>query len=272
MNRDEVQKALEAARDFSHHHEFVIAGSLSVLGRMDTPPELMSMSIDIDFFPLHDPGRANEIAAVLGEDSAFHERNGYYLDPISPELPVLPAGWRERLVEIKLGKITAYFLDVNDTAVSKYARSAPNDFRWLEAGYEANILNIDIIESRVRFNTSFFDADDRRKTNNGLLMHRVAMRSNGSLDKDLLAYLDANPPECVRALDTDAGVYIGIIAWTNQRLAVQSFGEGEIAIHKIHDWPNKPKAKDMVTITYHAGGPSLKIKPPDLDWGPLMGR
>src|SRR5690606_13548472 len=117
MRREEVQTALEAACNISRHHEFVIAGGLSVLGRMDMAPEMMSMSIDIDFFPLRDPGRAGEIAAILGEDSKFHERHGYYLDPISPELPVLPSGWRDRLVEVKLGAVTAYFLDVNDTAV-----------------------------------------------------------------------------------------------------------------------------------------------------------
>ena len=272
MSRDEVQKALEAARNISHHHEFVIAGSLSVLGRIDTPPELMSMSIDIDFFPLRDPGRASEIAEVLGEDSAFHERNGYYLDPISPELPVLPVGWRERLVEVKLGEVTAYFLDVNDTAVSKYARSSPNDCRWLETGYEAKILDIDTIASRVRFSTSYFDDDDKRKTVNGLAMHTAAMQPDGSLDKDLLNYLGSHSPERVRALDTDAGLYIGPIAWANQRLAVQSLGKGDIAIHKINDLAIKPKAKDMATIAYHDGLSSLKINPPERDRGPSLGR
>lgn len=163
MRREDVQRALEAARVVSRHHEFVIAGSLSVLGLLQAPPERMSMSIDIDFYPLRDPGRAADIASVLGEDSEFHERNGYYLDAVSPELPVLPDGWKDRLVKVELGQTTAYFLDVNDTAVSKYARSAENDYRWLEAGYEAKLLNIDTIASRVRFGTTYYDDDDRRR-------------------------------------------------------------------------------------------------------------
>lgn len=186
MRREDVQQALEAACVVSSHHEFVIAGSLSVLGLLSTPPEKMSHSIDIDFYPLRDPGRASDIAAVLGEDSDFHERNGYYLDAVSPDLPVLPDGWQERMVKVELGQVTAYFLDVHDTAVSKYARGAENDYRWLEAGYEAKILSIETIETRVRFSTTYFDSDDKRKTKNGLLMHRTAMQSDGTFDKALL--------------------------------------------------------------------------------------
>lgn len=49
MRREQLRKALEAAAELGHHHEFVIAGSLSVLGLKEVPPEMMSMSIDIDF-------------------------------------------------------------------------------------------------------------------------------------------------------------------------------------------------------------------------------
>jgi len=268
MRREEVRKALEAAYAISHHHEYVIAGSLSVLGRMDTPPEMMAMSIDIDFYPLRDPGRASEIAVALGEDSAFHERNGYYLDPISPELPVLPTGWRERLVEVRLGEMTAYFLDVNDTAVSKYARGAPNDYRWLEAGYEANILDIDSITSRVRFNTPYYDDDDRRKTMNGLAMHKMAMQPDGSLDKDMLAYLASNQPENIKSVDTEDGQYTGTILWTDGKFAIQSLGRGDIAIHNIRDLTDKPAIKQMVIFHYRDGVAYLQqSEPPEYDRG-----
>lgn len=45
MRRQHIQQALNAALAISNHHEFVIAGSLSVLGLLDQPPEFMSMSI-----------------------------------------------------------------------------------------------------------------------------------------------------------------------------------------------------------------------------------
>ena len=59
MLRKEIQAALEAAAAISIHHEFVVAGSLSVLGLLVASPELMAVSIDIDFYPLRDPEQDN---------------------------------------------------------------------------------------------------------------------------------------------------------------------------------------------------------------------
>ena len=91
---------MEEARAISHHFEFVIIGSLSVLGVAGIrPPDVMSMSIDIDFYPLRDPGRANDISKILGEGegSDFHLTYGFYLDPVSPNLATLPDGWEGRM-------------------------------------------------------------------------------------------------------------------------------------------------------------------------------
>lgn len=58
MLRKEIQAALEAAAAISIHHEFVVAGSLAVLGLLAAPPELMAVSIDIDFYPCVAPSMA----------------------------------------------------------------------------------------------------------------------------------------------------------------------------------------------------------------------
>ncbi len=266
MRREDIQKALEAACVVSNHHEFVVAGSLCVLGLIETPPERMSMSIDIDFYPLRDPGRASDIASVLGEDSDFHARHGYYLDAVSPELPVLPDGWSDRLVPIKLGQMTAYFLDVNDTAVSKYARGALNDFRWLEAGYEEKILTLSTIEKYVRFSTTYFDDDDRRKTNNGLLMHRIAIQPDGSLSHEMLEYLHENlPVGRLREVDQDHGEYSGPILWANSQHAIQSLGRSDTAVHDVRAWPSKPEVGDETTIRYREGNATLEMVSPERD-------
>lgn len=59
MLRKEIQVALEAAAKISPQRHFVIAGSLSVLSFKEVPPAMMSMSIDIDFFPLQNPTHAS---------------------------------------------------------------------------------------------------------------------------------------------------------------------------------------------------------------------
>lgn len=258
MRRKQIQIALEAAAKLSNHQEFVIAGSLSVLGYVDTPPEMMSLSIDIDFFPLRDPGRAAEIAAELGEDSDFHERNGYYLDPISPELPVLPKGWRERLVYRPLGSITACFLDVNDTAISKYARSAENDFRWLDAGHEAKILDIETIAARARFDTDYPTDEDKHNIQNGIEAHRAAIRNDGTLASGLLEFVRSVPDKKIEKPDTDDSVYAGPIIWIGEGRAIQSLGPNSIIIHTLDETRQSVQVGQRYTILYQQG--SLEIR------------
>ena len=230
----------------------------------------MSMSIDIDFYPKNDPGRASDIAKELGEDTEFHEKNGYYLDAVSPYLPVLPDGWEDRLVEVPLGHVTAYFLDVHDTAVSKYARGALNDYRWIEAGYEAGLLKIETVEARVRFATDYFDDDDRRKTNNGLLMHRAAFRSDGSPDFGLLDFLHASPPPSrIKEVDLDGGHYSGCVIWGNDLHVVQQLADGDWVIHDVAEWTKKPSLNSKVTIDYEDG--HLALPSPKKDRGMSCG-
>ncbi|MEJ5208822.1 hypothetical protein [Denitratimonas sp. CY0512] len=88
-----VGELLVEASRISAHKEFVVIGSLSVLASTLAPPARMVMSIDVDFYPRLDPGRASEIARELGPESAFAERFGLYADAVSPQLAALPDGW-----------------------------------------------------------------------------------------------------------------------------------------------------------------------------------
>lgn len=271
MHRAQIQQALEAAREISHCREFVIAGSLSVLGLLENPPQAMSMSIDIDFFPLRDPGRASDIAGVLGEGSAFHDRYGFYLDAISPDLPTLPDSWQDRLVKHELGGVTALFLDVNDTAISKYARGAENDFRWLEAGYDAEIFNIAAVTARLHRTTHFFDRDEKLAAFSRHRMHMLAMEPTGRLDHDLLGELHALALESrVKELDIDGGTYIGPVLWASDAFVVQSLGRGETAIHLCETWEQRPAQGQTITLRYQDGIPDITQRKNDRS-GPGLG-
>jgi hypothetical protein len=260
MRLEDIQVALEEASRVSRQNEFVIAGSLSVLGRIDIPPVLMSMSNDIDFYPLRDPGRAGEIARVLGEDSEFHERHGFYLDPVSPELPVLPDEWRARLSEIQLGTVTAYFLEVNDTAISKYARGFDNDYRWLDAGFEHGVLNLDTIRARARFGTFFPLPEDKDKTVNGIRQHEAALRDNGTLARGLLTFLRSDPPKSLNELNTESGQYSGAIVWQDEFCAVQSTGRGGVVVHSKDSLKASLALNDSPMICYRDGQATVTQK------------
>ena len=165
MELSNLETLFDQARKLSGHSEYVVVGSLSALGivRAGVVPPRMLLSIDVDCYTRQDPGRIFELREALGEGSAFEAAHGFYLDPISPDLPTLPAGWEFRLVRVSLKQgLTVFFLDPNDAAVSKYARAEPRDREWLRAGLAAGLLSAPIIESRFR-DTVFLDAEERRR-------------------------------------------------------------------------------------------------------------
>lgn len=151
MNRNDVSHLLAEAMRLTQHRDYVIIGSLSILGTTATPPDSMTGSIDIDLYPKNDPGRAFEIAAALGLGSAFEQRFGYYADAVSPMLPTLPEGWESRLINIAFENgVTAWFLEPNDAAISKYVRSEPRDRTWIRAGLLARFISLPTVEYRLR--------------------------------------------------------------------------------------------------------------------------
>ncbi len=71
MNRNDISRLLTEAKDVTNHTDYVIIGSLSILGASAEPPLLMTGSRDVDVYPKNDPGRASEVMAALGEGTAF---------------------------------------------------------------------------------------------------------------------------------------------------------------------------------------------------------
>ena len=149
MNLEQIEVLLKEAKVVTQHDEFVIIGSLSILGFSPHPPKQMVMSIDVDMYLKNDPYRTSDIYKKLGQGSEFENANGYYADPVSPKLASLPEGWEARLIEYNFGDVKAFFLDPEDAAVSKYIRGDERDLRWIHAGLEAGILKMITIERRI---------------------------------------------------------------------------------------------------------------------------
>lgn len=165
MDLKNLETLFEEARTLTGLTEYVVVGSLSILGILqagNVPPRML-MSIDVDCYTRQDPQRAFELGKILGEGSAFEALHGFYLDPISPNLPTLPDNWEFRLIQVPLRNgIKAFFLDPNDAAVSKYARAEPRDREWIRAGLAAGLLSAAVIESRFR-DTPFLDDEEHRR-------------------------------------------------------------------------------------------------------------
>ncbi len=163
MNVAALMHLLTAAQGLCGHRDYVVIGSLSVLGmaQVEAIPLDMTLSIDADCYTLADPPRVFDLSAQLGEGSPYHHEHGVYLDPVSPLLPTLPQGWAQRLIQVRQPPITAHCLEPNDAAISKLARGEPRDLRWVQAGLKARLISLPVLRLRVRSTTFLDDAEQQ---------------------------------------------------------------------------------------------------------------
>jgi hypothetical protein len=165
LNLEQLDHLLLEVSRRHHADVFVVVGSLTVLAfaRERPIPEPMLASVEVDAWPESDPGRAFEIARDFGIGSPFEREYGYYFDPVSPSLPTLPDGWRDRLISMALpGGTRVKFVHPNDAAMAKLSRGDAKDLEWLRAGIDASLLSVATLVYRFR-ETVFLDDDERER-------------------------------------------------------------------------------------------------------------
>lgn len=84
------------------------------------------------------------------------------------------------MASLNRGKLTLWFLDPDDAAMSKYARSQPNDLRWIQAGILCGLVSLPKIKNRLA-STTFLDRDEearaRKQLDASLAWFEVVKRS-----------------------------------------------------------------------------------------------
>ena len=145
-------------------NKFIIFGSLSYLSlvfnknkinkELTNLPNEMIESDDIDFCYMENPEESFYLDERFQQNGYFHNKHGLYFDPVKPTMPALPEDWQKRLSKENIDinnneKISIYFLDLNDIAISKLVRGNENDISWIEAGLKNKILDQEIINKRL---------------------------------------------------------------------------------------------------------------------------
>jgi len=118
-------------------------------------PKALRYSVEFDIYP--DPGQINqtahqreaseEIAALFGDGSVFHQTHGFYIDGVDDRTATLPANWQERSLGLEihcLGEPTIYVIapDPNDLVAAKLVRGLDKDVefaaRCMAEGFASN--------------------------------------------------------------------------------------------------------------------------------------
>lgn len=144
MRRDQLEHLIRAAGVLIGDDTVIVIGS-----------EELTRSMEADLLPLDDPleEKADLIDGVLGAGSMFDDTHGIHADGVSIGTPVLPAGWRERLVEISnvnTNGIRGLCLEAHDLVVSKLAAARPKDLEFCDAAARGGLVDAAVVADRIR--------------------------------------------------------------------------------------------------------------------------
>jgi Nucleotidyltransferase of unknown function (DUF6036) len=156
MRKADFDHVIAAAVDVSGEREIVVIGSQAILGSVEDPPEELVESMEVDVYPLHDPDKAEEIDTMLGDGSSFHGSFGFYAHGVGPETMKGPAGWEQRLIEVKIqsrpaqkAEPIAYCLELHDLVLAKCAAARERDWDYAREMLRLGLVDLAELLGRV---------------------------------------------------------------------------------------------------------------------------
>ena len=163
MTREQLEHAIRAACDVAKDTELFIFGSQAILGEHPDAPADLRASIEVDVQPRNRPEAVDDIDGALGELSMFHQTHGFYVQGVSIEAAILPAGWEDRTHPVKhqitTRGNTGHCLESHDLAASKLAafRDKDRDFvrtllieKMIDAGDLLNRIELLPVEKETK--------------------------------------------------------------------------------------------------------------------------
>ncbi|MDQ3740700.1 MAG: hypothetical protein M3389_07115 [Actinomycetota bacterium] len=156
MRRAEWEHVIAAAADVSGEVEIVVVGSQAILGSVPDPPESLLRSMEVDLYPRAAPDKADLIDGALGDGSRFQQSYGYYAHGVGPQTAKPPAGWEQRLVEVRLDarvpsapRAVALCLEPHDLILAKCLANRDRDWEFARDALAAGIVRLEVLLDRV---------------------------------------------------------------------------------------------------------------------------
>lgn len=161
-----VSDLLRAGRALAEHfdaHTVVVIGSQAILAHMSDPPLRLSMSGEIDAYPGNarewesrtGQKASEEVNALFGYQSQFHQTHGYYIDGVDDATAMLPRDWLARQVVVPATRSdgTPFRIvtpAIEDLVVSKLARLTDHDRQWIVELKRAQAVDWAVVRDRLR--------------------------------------------------------------------------------------------------------------------------
>lgn len=157
----DVERAVRSlCRHFRTDHVIII-GSQAALLEWPDAPIIVRTSGEIDAYPgnirewedRNQEPASEEINALFGWGSTFHEEFGFYIDGVDDRTAKLPPDWRAEAVTRTIvddgGELTAIAPSARDLIVSKLHRLTEKDKDYISAFHAERPLDIDDLLDRL---------------------------------------------------------------------------------------------------------------------------
>ncbi len=155
MTREAFAHVVRAVGAVLDTDEILVIGSQALHASVEgSLPEaaLRSMEADVSMLDDVDGSKADLVDGSIGEASMFHATFGYYAQGVVPATPVLPEGWRDRLVAFdstETNGVVARCLEPHDLWVSKMIAHRPKDLEFGEALVRQGVVEVPVLRSRL---------------------------------------------------------------------------------------------------------------------------
>ena len=157
---DDLERAVRSLTRHFNTDTVIVIGSQAILLTWPQAPVLMRTSHEIDAYPANNkiweqqhPGHeaSEEINALFGYGSKFHDEFGFYIDGVDESTASLPPGWRDRCQTREWNdggkKVRAIAPGINDLVVSKLHRLIDKDRDYIRACHQRRPLDIEAIKA-----------------------------------------------------------------------------------------------------------------------------
>ncbi len=178
MKRYELEHIIRAIGAITQYNEFVIIGSQAILANYPDAPDELTVSQEVDTYPLENPDIADLIDGSIGELSPFHEQFGYYAHGIGPNTASLAKNWRDRAAEIcneNTRFVKGICLSPVDIAISKLIAGREKDFSYVTYMLQSGMISFSEIEKLT---------DELRKTEVEILKRNLGIIGARSDQRD----------------------------------------------------------------------------------------
>jgi len=149
VKKHELKAAIKAAARVAQEREFFIIGSQALHAHLKRPPAEVLLSQECDLYPRTRVQAAELIERELGRNSAFARKHGFYVDVVTPDIASLPDGWEKRVKPFRVGRITAFCLEIHDLLASKLAAGRLKDLELVGAVLKLRLARVTILRARL---------------------------------------------------------------------------------------------------------------------------